>query len=347
LGKGFIGADKTMKKIDFESHFYSEDYVKALSENKGYPRFSEEEAVRKLWYASDVGQPFADFLLKDLLDLGEDRLKKMDAWGIDVQVLSLSAPGLEQLKPDVGKVLAEKSNNLLGEVIRRYPDRFMGYAALAPGDPETAAKELKRAVEEFGFRGWNTHSNYGDSYLDDSKYAPILEMAEKLDVPVYLHPTVPAIPQARTYGFALAGAPFGFGMETALCMMRLIYSGVFDRCPRLKIILGHLGEALPFLMKRIDWAYVRPFDPASRPGLAKKPGAYLRDNVFVTTSGNYYGPAFSCTREAMGIDRILLGTDYPYENPEECIQFMEGLPLSQGDKEKVYALNAKQLGIVL
>ena len=336
-----------MKKIDFEAHFYTREYLKALSENEGYPRLEEgnEERSRRLWYAPEVGQPFEDFLLNAVLDLGEKRLEKMDACGVDVQALSLSAPGIEQLPPEIGKTLAEKSNNALSEAIKKYPDRFMGYAALAPKAPEAAADELERGVKELGFIGWNTHSNYGDSYLDEKRYWPILEKAVELDVPVYLHPTVPAIPQVRTYGFAIAGAPFGFGMETAMCMMRLIYSGVFDKYPGLKIILGHLGEVLPFLFTRIDWAYVRPFDPAAFPKLEKKPSEYLKGNVFVTTSGNYYEPAFMCTREAFGIDRILLGTDHPFEDPEECMEFIAGLPIPQGEKDKIYCGNAEQLGI--
>jgi hypothetical protein len=269
----------------------------------------------------------------------------MDKCGVDVQILSLSAPGLEQLDPNTGAALAKSANDGLFEVIKKYPDRFMGYAALAPKNPGRAADELERCVKELGFKGWNTHSNYGDSYLDDKEYWPIMERCERLGVPIYVHPTVPAIPQVKGYGFALAGAPFGFGLETALCMMRLIYSGVFDAFPTLKIILGHLGEGLPFVLKRIDWAYVRPFDPAARPNLARKPGQYVRDNVFVTTSGNYYEPAFKCTYEALGIDRILLGTDYPYEDPEECIEFVEGLSISREDREKIYSGNARQLGI--
>jgi predicted TIM-barrel fold metal-dependent hydrolase len=223
----------------------------------------------------------------------------------------------------------------------------MGYAALAPKNPARAADELERSVKELDFKGWNTHSNYGDSYLDDEKYWPILEKADKLGVPIYIHPTVPAIPQVRGYGFALAGAAFGFGLETALCMMRLIYSGVFDRYPNLKIILGHLGEGLPFLLRRIDWAYIRPFHPRARPNLAKKPSQYFKSNVFVTTSGNYFTPAFMCTYEALGIDKILLGTDYPYEDPDECLQFLEGLPLSKEEKDKIYFINAGQLGITV
>ena len=223
----------------------------------------------------------------------------------------------------------------------------MGYAALAPKDPLQAADELERCVKELGFVGWNTHSNFGDSYLDDKKYLPILARAAKLGVPVYLHPTVPAIPQVKGYGFALAGAPFGFGLETALCMMRLIYSGVFDIYPNLKVILGHLGEGLPFAFKRIDWAYERPFDPAARPKLSRKPSEYLKENVLVTTSGNHFKPAFMCTYETLGVENILLGTDYPYEDLEECIEFLESLPLPQSEKEAIYLANARRLGFTL
>ena len=339
-----------MKKIDFEAHFFTPAYLKALTEHKdGYPRLIEGtgEKSRRMWHTPDVGQPYGDPLINSLSEVGEMRLAKMDACGVDVQILSLSAPSIDQWDPEAGTALAREANNALAGFIKKYPDRFMGYATLAPKAPEAAVDELERCVKELGFKGWNTHSNCAGAYLDEDIFLPILQRAEKLNVPIYIHPTVPAIPQARKYGFALAGAAFGFGIETALCLMRLIYSGVFDKCPQLKIILGHLGEGLPFIRKRIDWAYVRPFDPAARPTLSKKPSEYLKDNVFVTTSGNYYQPAFQCTYEALGIDRILLGTDYPYEEPEECIAFIDGLPLSQEDKDKIYTRNAAQLGIMI
>lgn len=338
-----------MKKIDFEAHFFVPEHLQALRDNEGYPRLVEQggEKGRRLWHTPDVGQPYGDALIHSLSDLGEARLAKMDACGIDVQILSVTAPSIDQLDPGIGTALAGKANDALYEVIQSYPGRFKGYAVLAPGAPEEAADELERAVRDLGFVGWNTHSNIAGSYLDEERFLPIFERAEKLEVPVYLHPTVPAIPQVRSYGFALAGAPFGFGMETSMCMMRLIYSGLFDRLPGLKIILGHLGEALPFLMKRIDWAWVRPFDPAARPGISRRPSEYLKGNVYVTTSGNYYEPAFMCTREAMGIDRILLGTDYPYEDSDECIQFLEDLPIPDGEKENIYWGNAARLGITV
>ena len=337
------------RRIDLEAHFVTAGHVRAMEENPGYPRYvvDERTRARRLYYAEEVGEPLGDALLNRLLDVGEQRLEEMDAAGIDIQVLSLTSPGVEQFEPATGVALASRINDELAEIIEQYPDRFMGFAALAPKAPEAAAAELERAVKCLGFKGWKTHSNYGDSYLDDEKYWPILEKAAELDVPIYLHPTVPAMPALWKYGFALAGAPFGFGVETSVCMMRLVYSGVFDRYPGLKVILGHLGEGLPFLMQRIDFAYVRPwFDPDARPRLKKRPSDYLRENMLVTTSGNYLPAAFQCTHEALGVDRILLGTDYPYESPQECVQFLDALPLREEDRAKVYGVNAARLGVL-
>ena len=339
-----------MKKIDFETHFITKDYVRTMEENKGYPRYMVNETTknRRLWYTPDVGEPLGDALLNNLLDCGESRLEKMDQAGVDVQVLSLTSPGVEQFDPTHGAELAKRCNDELAETISKYPDRFLGFAALAPKDPDKAVKELERAVKGLGFKGWKTHSNYGDSYLDDEKYWPILEKAAELDVPIYLHPAVPAIPALRKYGFALAGAPFGFGIETSICMMRLIYSGVFDKFPGLTFMLGHLGEGLPFVLQRIDFAYVRPwFHSDARPELKKKPSDYLKENVFVTTSGNYLQAAFMCTLEAMGLDRMLLATDYPYEDSDECMAFLGGLPITENEKEAIYGGNAKALGFTV
>lgn len=339
-----------MKKIDFEAHFVTEEWVDALYRNKGYPKLVEDKAAktRRMYFTAEACEPFSDVLLGNLLDVGEKRLKIIDASGVDVQVLSLTAPGVEQLDLEIGEALAKSTNNALAEIIQNYPDRFTGYAALAPKNPDEAVRELERAVVELGLKGWKTHSNYGDSYIDEKTYWPILAKAEELDVPIYLHPTVPSIQQLRTYGFALGGAPFGFGIETSMAMMRLVLSGAFDAFPKLKVILGHLGEGLPFILQRIDFPYVRPHfktDPGFLPELKKKPSDYLKENMFVTTSGNYLEPAFMCTKEAMGIERILLGTDYPYEDSGECIQFLEGLPLSQEDKDKIYSLNASRIGV--
>ncbi|MFH1488968.1 MAG: amidohydrolase family protein [Pseudomonadota bacterium] len=338
-----------MKKIDFEAHFVTQEWVEALYQNEGYPRLVEDKAAgtRRMYFTAEAPEPFSDVLLGNLLDVGEKRLKAMDEAGVDMQVLTLTAPGVESLDPGKGAALARNANNALAEIIQKNPDRFSGYAALAPKRPEEAAGELERAVKELGLKGWKTHSNYGDSYIDEKTYWPILAKAEELDVPVYLHPTATIIPQLRTYGFALAGTPFGFGVETSMVMMRLILSGALDAFPRLKIILGHLGEGLPFILQRIDFPFVRPHfkaDPGFLPVLKKRPSDYLKENMFVTTSGNYLKPAFLCTKDALGIDRVLLGTDYPYEDSGECMAFLEGLSLDQADRDKVYSLNAEQFG---
>jgi predicted TIM-barrel fold metal-dependent hydrolase len=336
-----------LKKIDFEAHFVTEEWTETFYKNDGFPRFVEEaEQKRRLYYHPDACEPFGDFLLNRLRDVGEDRIAYMDAAGVDVQVLSLTAPGVEHLDPRMGAGLARRANDALAEKVQKYPDRFMGFASLATKDPEEAVMELERAVKELGLKGWKTHSNYGDSYLDDKRYWPLLAKAQELDIPIFLHPASPMIPQLRTYGFALGGAPFGFGIETSLVMMRLILSGALDAFPDLKIILGHLGEGLPFVLQRIDFAFVRPHLKADRdvvPPIKKSPSEYLKRNMFMATSGNYLGAAFRCTQEALGIDKIIFGSDYPYEDSSECISFLEGLNLSKEERSKVYYQNADRL----
>jgi len=334
-----------MKRIDFEAHFTTQDFVEAMYQNKGrFPRFEDDPVKgRELWYNPDVRQPFVTPFLKKLLDLGEERLREMDECGVDVQVLSLAAPGVEQFDIKVGTELARKSNDQLYAAVQKYPDRFMGFAALAPNDPEAAAAELERCVKELGFIGWNTHSTYGATKIDDPKYIPILEKAEELGVPVYIHPTIADIAELKGYGFSLAGAPFGFGVDAATCAMRFLYSGIFDRCPKLKVILGHLGEGLPFIYKRIDWAFLRPFDLDLKPVLKKKPSEYLTENFYITSSGQFNVPSFICSIDSLGIDRLLLGSDYPFEDLKESTDFMKALPVSNDHMEKIMNQNGKSL----
>ncbi len=339
-----------MKTVDLETHFVTQEWIDAIYANPEYPRFVDDPASgkRRMYYRDDAFEPHGDFLLDRLLDVGEGRIEGMGAAGIDVAVVSLTAPGTDHFDPATGTRLAGRINDELAAAIDRYPDRLMGFAALAPKDPYAAAAELERAVKELGFRGWKCHSNFGDSYIDEKRYWPILAKAEELGAPIYLHPVAPMIPQLRTYGLALAGAAFGFGIETATAMMRLILSGAFDAFPKLKIILGHYGEGLPFLMQRIDHPFVRPHlkasDPDVVPALERLPSDYLRDNMVVTTSGNYLPAAFKCTREALGMDKILLGTDYPYEEMDDCMRYLEGLGMPEEEKAQLYHENAAALG---
>lgn len=336
-------------KIDFETHFVTQGWVDALTDYEGYPRFEVDpvSGVRRFYDNPDSFEPCGDLVMSRLLDLGVGRIRAMDAAGIDVAVLSLTSPGVEILEPKLGSLLARATNDELAEAIHAFPGRYEGFAALAPKDPIEAAKELERAVRDLGLRGWKTHSNFGDSYLDDKRYWPVLAKAAQLGVPVYLHPATPMIPDLQTYGLALAGAAFGFGVDVALCMVRLVLSGVFDAFPTLKVILGHYGEGLPFQMQRIDHPFVRPHvleDAFTVPDLARRPSEYLRDNMWVSTSGNYLPAAFNCTVEALGIDKILLGTDYPYEEMTECIEFLEQRGLGASETAKVYHENARSIG---
>ena len=347
-----------MTRIDLETHFVTQSWVDAMYATDSYPRLADDPITgkRRLYYWPDVFEPNGDKLLDRLLDLGEGRIREMDAGGIDKAVVSLTSPGVDHFAPSLGTRLAKQINDELAAAIDRHPDRLMCFAALAPKDPDAAARELERAVKELGFKGWKTHSNFGGSrpvpggtYLDDKRYWPILAKAEELGVPIYLHPTAPMMEELRTYGLALAGAAFGFGVETATAMMRLVLSGAFDAFPGLKIILGHYGEGLSFLMQRIDHAFVRPHirasDPDAVPVLKRVPSEYLRDNMLVTTSGNYLPGAFWCTHAALGIDKILLATDYPYEEMTECTAYLEGLDLPEDEKDMLFHGNAAALGI--
>ncbi|MCE5254527.1 MAG: amidohydrolase family protein [Actinomycetia bacterium] len=337
-----------MKKIDFETHFATQGWVDALNENKDYPRFERDPETNalRLVYHPAAREPYGDALVAKLVDLGEGRLRLMDQAGVDTALISLTTPGVEQFDTVKGAKLAREANDVLAEAIDKYPDRYGGFCALPVRDVDASVKELERAIKELGFVGWKTHANYGDSYLDDKRYWPILAKAEELDALIYLHPTVPSIPDFWTYGIALAGPPFGFGLATALAMVRLVLSGAFDAFPKLQIVLGHYGEGLPFLMQRIDWAYERPHVKTDRGALAplkRMPSDYLHDNMVVSTSGNYLPAAFKCTREALGMDKILLGTDYPYEDMDEAFAFLEGLGLAAEEKDMLYGGNADRL----
>lgn len=338
--------------VDFETHFVTQGWVDAMYANTGYPRLADDSARRKrrLWYCSEAFEPYGDKLLDRLLDLGESRIQEMDAAGVDLAVVSLTAPGTDHFEPRIGTRLARRANDELAAAVAKHPGRLMGFAALAPKDPDAAVLELERAVKELGLKGWKTHSNLGDAYLDDRRFWPILAKTEELGIPIYLHPSGPIIAELRTYGLALAGAAFGFGFETAMAMMRLVLSGAFDAFPKLRVILGHYGEGLPFLMQRVDHPFVRPHikasDPDAVPALQRVPSRYLHDNMLVTTSGNYLPAAFRCTREVLGMDKILLGTDYPYEEMGECLAFLDGLGLSVTEKEQLLHGNAAAAGLV-
>ncbi|MBX6426718.1 MAG: amidohydrolase [Variibacter sp.] len=281
---------------------------------------------------------------KRLLDVGALRLQSMDQAGIDVQVLSHTAPSTQKLERDIAVPLTRRVNDRLATLIAAHPSRFAGFAALPTADPEAAADELERTVKELGFKGAMLHGLGNGVWLDDRRFWPIFARAEALDVPIYLHPSVPlpAVVDAYYKEFeqdfpVLLRAGWGYTVETATQAIRLILSGVFDAHPNLKIVLGHLGEGLPFLLWRIDNALSRPGQKAVR----------FRDvfcrNFYVTTSGFFSNPALLCCLQEIGIDRILFAVDYPFEDNAPGPRWLESAPLCDEDKAKIASGNARRL----
>ncbi len=284
-------------------------------------------------------------LQERLFDLGALRLKEMDEAGIDFQVLSHGAPSLQRMEADVAVPLARKANDRLFQTVEQNKERFGAFAQLPTADPRAAADELERAVTRLGFKGAMLHglTRQGE-FLDLKKFWPIYERAQALDVPVYMHPAVPhrAVIDAYYKDYleqfpGLMTAAWGFTVETATQGIRLVLSGVFDAYPGLKIILGHLGESLPFSAWRIDMALSRPGNTAS---------AFrdtFRSHFWITTSGNFSTPALLCCVMEMGADRILFSVDYPFVPNPPGVKWMRDVPLGPEDRRKILSLNARTL----
>jgi len=337
-------------KIDFEAHFYTREFVDLLHARDVPPRQESAGDTVRLWVEPSLPELFhehAAVVDERLLDLEERRLASMDEAGVDAQVLSISGPATEQLEPEVGEQISRAINDTLAAAIGRHPDRFFGFATIAPGRPEQAAAELERCVSELGFRGVMLRSHVGDGFLDEAQYRPIFATAARLGVPVYLHPTLPhaqLIKPFLGYGWALPGPGLGYGVETAVQAMRLIYSGLFDEYPALQLILGHLGEALTFWMYRLDLDFTQPFLSARhRPTTERRPSEYIRNNVYVTTSGNFLNSALVSVLTELGSRRVLFGSDYPWESIAKAVEFVEQAPISEDDRQKLYYENAAEL----
>lgn len=289
------------------------------------------------------GAEFGIDIFAELDELGTKRITAMDAAGIDLQVMSLTVPGCEGFSGETAIAMATDANDRMAAAVRTYPTRLAAFAALPTAEPQAAVKELERAVSRLGFKGATINGHARGEYLDDKKFWPIFECAQAHGVPIYLHPTFPHPAVMKTY-FAgydeLALAAWGFAMDTCTHFMRLIFAGLFDRFPELKIILGHLGEGLPFWLHRFD-DHTR--FQAKRRGLKKRPAQYLRDNLLVTTSGNFYTPAFLCTLMALGADNIMFSVDWPYESNRAGTDWLRQLPISAPDLEKVAHLNAERV----
>jgi len=337
-------------------------------ENPGYLRIATEEAFLTVEIANHYDRILENGTLDDagflamwrgigsskafrggLIELGEKRIRDMDSAGIDRQLLMLTAPGVQVFDAKLATSLASSCNDELVTAISGYPDRLSGMAAIAPQDPQQAAKELERGVQDLGLKGAVVNSHTHGEYLDDQKYWAIFEAAEALGVPIYIHPRPPPPPMIEPYlSRGLSGPLGGFSAEVYLHTLAIITAGVFDRFPDLKIVIGHLGEGLPYLMYRLDYMQHH----AAAPGLRGKPEGttlkrkisdYIKDNIYITTSGMAWEPAILFAQSVLGSDHVLYAMDYPYQFDIDEVIATDNLAISDADKKKLFQLNAERL----
>jgi len=278
-----------------------------------------------------------------LPDLGALRLKEMDEAGIDLQVISHVQPAAQIYDAATSIKLTREANDVLYEACRAHPTRFAGFASLPTPDPKESVNELERCVAKLGFKGAMISGHTNGEFIDLKKYWGIFERAEALDVPIYLHPGIPHPAAVELYLKdypIMIGAGWGFGMETATQTVRLIYSGIFDRHPKLRIILGHLGEGIPFLLWRANW--VHRFMGKDM-GLKREFADYFRENFWITTSGNFSQPALMCCLMELGVERVMFSVDWPYNKNTDGVKFVENAPISPADKRKIFSENAAQV----
>jgi 5-carboxyvanillate decarboxylase len=307
----------------------------------------DEPGFYSLWGFFAGASDRARLLVERIQDLGERRLADMDSSGIDQQIVSITSPGVQIFDAATATALAAKFNDELAEAVRSHPTRFAGLAAIAPQDPSRAAQELERAVKRLGLKGAIVNSHTRGEYLDDPKFWDIFAACEALGVPLYLHPNTPSKAMIEPYiARGLDGAVFGFAAETGLHALRLIVAGLFDRFPRLQIVLGHLGEALPYWLYRLDFMHniiVRTNRYASAKALKKPLSAYLRENFHYTTSGMPWEPAIMFVHSVMGAERLLYAMDYPYQFVPEEVAWQDNLPLDLAAKRIFFQTNAERL----
>jgi 2,3-dihydroxybenzoate decarboxylase len=338
---------------------------------QGYLRIAAEEAFapremietyRKILGGPDVDPGFESlmgfyinnqaerprFIFERLQDLGELRIADMDVRGIDRQVIGITAPGTQILPAAEGHALSVLANDQLAEACSKYPDRFTGMAACAPHAPEQAAKEIERAVTRLGMRAVVINSHTHGEYLDNPKFAPVLEAAEAVGAPIYIHPQTPPRTMIQPMLEAgLDGAIFGFGVETGMHALRMITAGIFDRFPRLQVILGHMGEALPFWMYRVDFMHQAGIGAGRyeflKPLKKGKISNYLRENFYFTNSGVAWEPAIKFAQQVIGEDRVLYAMDYPYQCPPEEVRTLDAMDMRLETKKKFFQTNAERL----
>jgi 2,3-dihydroxybenzoate decarboxylase len=322
-------------KIAVEEHFFTSELGAIINDWKDkyhFPDMMDEEFIRK-------GLPLTG------LPFDDHRIPTMDECGVQIQILSTNSPGIQGIENAAKAVdVAKRTNDAAAELIAKYPNRFAGFAALPLQNPQASVRELERCVKELGFRGAMIQGHCNFEYLDNEKFDDIWSCLEALDVPLSLHVFNPWPDQIRIYeGFhEMLGPTWNWGVEAATHTLRIIFGGVFERHPGARMILGHLGESLPYLLGRID-------EGAKMTGALKKgrisnpPSYYLKTNVYVSTSGQYRPETLLCAIAALGIEKILFATDYPYVEMSAAVDCVESTLLTEDQRKAIYRENAAQL----
>ena len=279
-----------------------------------------------------------------LIDLYEMRMQEMDKYDVDVHLLALTSTGVQMMDADRAVAVAEIGNDRLHEAIQRHPDRFTGLATIAVQDPPRAVKEIERAIKKLKLNGIMINSHTNGEYLSEQKYWPILEAIEDLNVPLYIHPRAPIPLMAKAYRTDhLEHAIWGYQAETGLHGLRLITGAVFDQFPKLQVVLGHMGEGIPYWLYRLDFMYGKVKIDFGRRKLKLTPSEYFKRNFYITTSGMNWEPTLKFCIEAMGADRIMWAIDYPYQDHPDAVEFMDAARISEKDKQAIYHGNAERV----
>lgn len=339
FSKSSAGSNERHWRIAVEEHFSTQEINKVIGpfmettegERTGYKNIAS--------YYSENSKTMGPLLI----DIGEGRIAAMDACGIQKMILSLTSNGVQSLNADVAIGLVKNANDQLHSAVAKHPTRFDGLVAIAPQAPESSAKELERGIVQLGMKGVIINSHAAGEFLDAQKYRVIFEAAQALDAPVYLHPAVPPPQMNQPYmDYGLIGAMLGFAAESCVHVMRLILSGLFDDFPRLKMVLGHLGEGIPYYLQRIDthYNYVKS-QIRNRP--KRLPSEYFRDHFWVSTSGMNGTPAVKFCKDVLGVDRIMFAADYPHEDMPLEVKKMDAEKFSDDEMDKIYHKNAEKL----
>ena len=340
------GGDRGYLRIATEEAFATREqidcYLRMVKDG------TADKGLVSLWgfYARSASER-ATQILERLLDLGEQRIRHMDQTGIDKAVLALTAPGAQPLTDlTEARRIAQRANDYLAGHVGRRPDRYVGMTTVAPQDPDWSATEILRGARELGFKGVQINSHTQGQYLDHPRFDPIFRALADAGQPLYIHPSTPPDSMIGPMLEAgLDGAIYGFGVEAGLHLLRLIVSGIFDRYPQLQIMVGHMGEALPFWVYRLDYmhqASVRSQRYAQMRPLKKTILDYLRSNVLITTSGMAWAPAILFTQQVVGEDRVMYAMDYPYQFVPDEVRTHDNLDIPLATKKKLMQANAER-----